>query len=113
MKKIKTFEEQQNYLGVEDYRTEIVKSDGIKKSIFFNVIKSGKISGLTDEEIEEFKKFILSLEKHDAIMILLKFIDNNIKNNSIGSNNKMSLFLSDDRFCELYNYAIESFNKYN
>lgn len=89
---------------VKDPIKSIEDCDSVKNSQYYDIIKNLDIRNRNCDELEELKKFILSLSEDAAIAVVTHFIDNDYKymrdNDEI--NDIVEEFMSDDRFEKIY-----------
>lgn len=83
-----------------DLYLELDKYDSIKKSNYYNVIKEKRIKQLSENELVDFKSFILSLSEEEIVIILIIILDDNFSYcaKNTDENQKIEDFLSDVKF---------------
>lgn len=83
---------------------DLEKSESIKNSKFFDVIKKNEVKKMSNSELEELKLFILSLNDEEIEMLLIKILDDEYQyqENNTEENDKIEEFLSDIRFEKYY-----------
>lgn len=87
----------------DEIKNDLKKATRDKKSELLNSLKNMDITTFTEKQIENMKKFILTISKDEATSFILKIIDEDYKYNVNDNHNKLvETILSDKRFHQFY-----------
>jgi len=94
----------------EDPIKSIEDCDSVKNSQFYDIINNLDVKNRKSEELEELKKFILSLSEDDAVAVLVHFLDNEYKymKDNDADNDEVEEFMSDERFNKYYEIILST-----
>lgn len=87
----------------DEIKDELKKANRDKKSELLNSLKNMDITTFNDNQIENMKKFILTISDDEATSFILKIIDEDYKYNVVDEHNSMvEKIISDKRFHKFY-----------
>jgi len=87
----------------DEIKDELKKANRDKKSELLNSLKNMDITKFSDNQIENMKKFILTISDDEAVSFILKIIDEDYRYNVSDDHNKLvEKIISDKRFHKFY-----------